>query len=725
MRSPRFVLLPLLILFAGVVQAGEPMCGTSPEHEAWLRSVLARPHEPGRVAAHGASAPVLRNGAIYVQSDGAILRGDRPFNLDEQSLVFEPIGATTFSVRREPLRYIEPAGAPVHDFQDLESIYERELAVPLSLFGRTFSRIYVTRFNAVHFEPPQADPGTWFVSELDAVVNRGPVVSPLMITSAKPRQLAYPALYVDETPAGVVLTWRSTKGEGFGYDVQAELRANGTIILSYRTPRNIRWGTPVVSPGLDSFAAAREVLASAADFEDDLSSTVNPQVDRMLDVVNAEVARLDGTDLLSVRVKLAAPVTPAHLAPGQRAIYSLGTGRDATAIEFTRDGTKIRPFGSAFGVPPGQTIRIDGDVIEFFALQPAHSTEAQTLFDVKTTVVGTHASDAFAVNVKLAPPSRRIAADLAAIEAPVQLALPVAQSFVLGTFDPWAAWSRVKTAFPISNYDVDAVAMYQTFFTDLIFYAGAYATGGNAQVNGIRPNGTTAPADSPRAPTLLNMNQLTYNYSAKPRTASRVLLHELGHRWLYFFRINENGKTSTALNPTGAHPAGYVHTPAAFPVYEHEESSVMGGGFFRPESAGSWRTVAKNDGFSWTDLYLMGLASPEEVAPWFYLDNTTPVLPRAYWPPHDISVTGDRKDVAVGQIIDVHGPRSPSSATSQRQFRVLFVLVTEPGREPTAEEMAKLDEWRALLARNFSIATGGRGSIVPTWTQPAKRRSVR
>ena len=723
MRSSRFVLLPLLILFAGVVHADEPMCGTSPEHDAWLRSVLDRPRETGRIAAHGAPAPLLRNGAIYLQSDDAILRGNRPFNLDEQSLVFEPVGPTTFSVRREPLRYIEPAGAPVHDFEDVESTYERELAVPLSLFGRTFSRIYATRFNAVHFEPPQSDPATWFVSELDAAVQRGPVVSPLMITSAKPRQLAYPVLYVDETPAGVVLTWRSTKGDAFGYDVQAELRANGTIVLSYRTPRNIRWGTPVVSPGLDSFAAAREVLASGADFEGDVSSTVNPLVDRMLDIVSVEAARVDGTDLLSVRVKLAAPVTPAYLAPGQRAIYSLSTGRDATAIEFTRDATEIRPFGSSFRVPPGQTIRIDGNAIEFFALQPAHSIE--TRFDVKTTVVGTNANDVFGVNVKLAPPSRRIGADLAAIEAPVELALPVAQSFVLGTFDPWVAWSRVQNAFPISNYDVDAVAIYQTFFTDLIFYAGAYATGGNAQVNGIRPNGTKPPADLARTPTLLNMNQLTYNYSSKPRTASRVLLHELGHRWLYFFRINENGKTSTALNPTSAHPAGYVHTPAAFSVYEEEESSVMGGGFFRPESAGSWRTVAKNDGFSWTDLYLMGLASPEEVAPWFYLANTTPALPKAYWPPHDISVTGDRKDVAVSQIIDVHGPRSPSSATSQRQFRVLFVLVTEPGREPTAEEMAKMDEWRALLARNFSIATGGRGSIVPTWTQPTKRRGVR
>jgi hypothetical protein len=157
-------------------------------------------------------------------------------------------------------------------------------------------------------------------------------------------------------------------------------------------------------------------------------------------------------------------------------------------------------------------------------------------------------------------------------------------------------------------------------------------------------------------------------------------------------------------------------------VYGAEESSVMGGASFAPQSDGTYRAHVANMGYSWTDLYLMGLAAPEEVPPWFYIAGTD--LPREYWPQEGAIASGEKHDVEVGQIIAAHGPRVPSAAISQRQFRVLFVVVTENGVEATGAEVAKLNEHRALLERNFNLATGGRGRVITTFTRPGKRRGV-
>ena len=108
--------------------------------------------------------------------------------------------------------------------------------------------------------------------------------------------------------------------------------------------------------------------------------------------------------------------------------------------------------------------------------------------------------------------------------------------------------------------------------------------------------------------------------------------------------------------------------------------------------------------------------------PWFYIANSS--LPKAYWPEQGAIASGERRNVQLTQITDVHGPRNPSSATSQRLFRVLFVLVTE-GAEPTAGEVAKLNEWRTVMERDFATATGGRGRLETSYVRAGRRRGVR
>jgi len=292
---------------------------------------------------------------------------------------------------------------------------------------------------------------------------------------------------------------------------------------------------------------------------------------------------------------------------------------------------------------------------------------------------------------------------------------------VIPIFDPATAWSEVKARFPVTDNDVDAIAFYQSFYTDLIFYAGAYSANGNAGVDGIAPASSSFGFAFPKRANVMHMNTLGYGWNSTDQLSGHVIMHEFGHRWLYFLKIKEGNSVTNSLNPISAHPAQYIHTPAAFRVYNDYDSSVMGGAVFTPSDTG-FHVRDANFSYSWTDLYLMGLATPNEVPPWFYVANTNPPLGLAYYPPDDIDVTGNRVDVNIQQVIDGIGPRNPSMTNSPKTFKVLFALVTDEGVEPTADEIAAMKKIRQIFEEKFRIATGGRAEVKTELAQPGPRR---
>lgn len=301
--------------------------------------------------------------------------------------------------------------------------------------------------------------------------------------------------------------------------------------------------------------------------------------------------------------------------------------------------------------------------------------------------------------------------------------LPIAEPFVLGVLDVSMVWRVLKANYGLRDEDIDGLAIYQAFYTDIIFYAGAYSTVGNPQVDGIGSRSGFGSA-SAKSPALLHMNHFTYGYNSAEKTSSQVALHEFGHRWLYHTSIRVNGANSRVLNPVSAHPAQYVHMPAAFKVYDDAESSTMGGAVFTQQGDGTWMARVANAGFSWLELYLMGLAAPSEVQPWFFLENTQPALGGEYWPLDKQVVSGTFKSVSVDQIIGASGERKPSAAASQRGFRVPFVIVTYPGELATPEQVTQMNALRALFETNFAMATGGRATVTTRWPL-ARRRSAR
>lgn len=714
-----------LLLFASAIHAAEPMCGTSPENDLRVRGVHERTR--ARIASNAVVPPrvaTLREGAFYLQNDELITPGYRPFDLGGQTLVFTRAGNDAFTMRREALQYVEPAGEPVRDFKTAPGpnwhYVAHDLPFAFPLFGTTVTRIYVTAFNSITAAVPVEQKGALF-DATEAAVHRAPVLSPLMITVNKPRYLDYPRVWIDQRPDAVLVTWRSSAHAPFGYDLQARLASDGTVTYSYRSVVAMRWGAPILSPGFDPAQVSRvKLTGTRADNANDVAGTVPAALRPILDIRSIDAERLGDTDLFAVRLTLAGPLDRTQLGEAQ-AVGFLATIDDQHAIlEIGRTSTRVRSFTGQRWDENGASARIDGNTVELYGVLPGRTSAS---VQVSTYTSGSSRStDSGIIAFDLPPAANPTVTDLSTAPENEPLPAPMAEPFVLGSFDPFHVWDVVQDSYGLSNFDYDGVAMYQTFFTDMIFFAGAYATGGNPQVDGIAPFSAGFGTHATRAPTLLHMNQLTYNYSAAEQTASKVMLHEFGHRWLYFLRISENGEASRALNPVSAHPAAYVHTPAAFPVYGEEESSVMGGAYFTPQPDGSHRAHVANMGYSWTDLYLMGLAGPEEVPPWFYIAGSS--LPREYWPTEGAIASGEKRVVQLGQVTAVHGARKPSVALSQRQFRVLFVLVTEEGMEPTDAEVAKLNEWRMLLERNFATATGGRGRVVTTFVRPAKRRAM-
>ncbi len=729
MRATLRAVLSLLLLCAAIPYAADEMCGTSVYNDARILALHERPAPQARLKAKASAPPIAREGALYIQSDEVIAPGSRLFDLAGQSLVFEPRPDSKFAMRREALRYIEPTGAARYDFETKTATPWHYVAHDLSsfsfpIFGSNVTRVYLTAFNGIHFSEPGEYTAAQF-DDLEAAVHPEPVLSPLMITTRKPRQLHYPKLFVNETADALVITWRSTGGDTFGYDVQAELRKDGSFVYSYRSLRAMRWGAPIVSAGFNPLPAAQQVLATLNDGAD--ASGAIPALAPMVDFRRVEVARIDQSDLFVIRITVNAPIDRSKFGNGESLRFVFRLDQSFGALDIDRNGGwTITPLNGSRSIANGTSARISGSTIEIYNVQlPADVARSARLQIFSLTPPLNRSADFAILNVPFDVPSRRVVRDLSAVENGTELTLPITEPFLLGGLDPYAVYERLQSTFALSDYDVDAVAIYQSFFTDIIFYAGAYSTGGNPQVDGIWTDVSGRGTGAPRDPSLLHMNQLTYNWSAAKETASNVMLHEFGHRWLYFFNIREGGSVTRSLNPVSAHPAGYVHTPSAFPLYGAEEASVMGGGYFTQQGDGSFKARAANVGFSWTDLYLMGLAAPEEVQPWFYLANTDPPLAQEYWPVNGAVVRGEMRPVALDQIVAVHGPRNPSVALAQKNFRVLFVLVTDSGAAPTDAEVAKVNEWRALMEKNFSIATGGRGRLDTTFVRPTKRRAIR
>ncbi len=188
------------------------------------------------------------------------------------------------------------------------------------------------------------------------------------------------------------------------------------------------------------------------------------------------------------------------------------------------------------------------------------------------------------------------------------------------------------------------------------------------------------------------------------------IAHEMGHRWGAFVSAKVDGET-IPLGPT--HWARGLQASVAFPYRRPTEASIMGGGVWRDNFDQTYTQLDDDyyvpaTGWSYLDLYLMGLLSPAEVPDFFILRNLTPAGKDANG--HSI-FKADRTKVTIQNVIAAEGARLPGVDKSQRQFNTGIVIVVRHGAKPSSALIERANGIRKQWIDYFSITTGHRASM--------------
>jgi hypothetical protein len=196
-----------------------------------------------------------------------------------------------------------------------------------------------------------------------------------------------------------------------------------------------------------------------------------------------------------------------------------------------------------------------------------------------------------------------------------------------------------------------------------------------------------------------------YNY------AVGHLGHEFGHRWGAYVTAKVNGNV-IRLGPW-PHWAPGLQTRVAFPYSLPVEGSTLGGAAWQDNRDGTYTKLRDGyfvpaSGYSYLDLYLMGLMPPADVPPFFLLDNMVRVGTDSSGRP---VFKGERQTVTIGDVIAAEGARLPDAAHSQRAFNTGIVVMVEHGRRPSAQLLKEADGIRRQWIAYWRTVTGGRASM--------------
>lgn len=191
-----------------------------------------------------------------------------------------------------------------------------------------------------------------------------------------------------------------------------------------------------------------------------------------------------------------------------------------------------------------------------------------------------------------------------------------------------------------------------------------------------------------------------------------ILGQEAGHRWGAFVNfIDSNGELSNLiLGRSDAHWSYYVDV----------DHSSLEGGNWQPVSENLFTTPTQIDFFGDIDEYIMGLRTPEEVTPTFYVSSPTNNLPRNRdngTPVMGATATGTAVEVTIEDIIAAEGPRIPTETDAPKDLRQAFILIVRNGTTPSQAELNKISTFRRAWEDYFEIAVDGRIALNTSLTR--------
>jgi hypothetical protein len=597
------------------------------------------------------------------------------------------------------------------------------------------------------------------------LVNTVPAICVFM----KPRMSG--TRYMKERADRVVITWSLTEPVGGIQDFtwvptvnrfQAVLHRSGTIELSYEmvAAKDAIVGLyPLVTTG----NAKETPIASVSDPED-------PAVPAHLDVRNVKLSAAGGV-FLNVAFETRGPVLPEGDAASNGVVYQVsfqpqaGAGKaarsnlvwairgGAAGARGGRGGAATRYTASGPGATPG--VRVSGNAISMQGVLPAGwkardrvavSVEIIQAGTPATTVdqAGAHAvtlADIHSPHVDLSALTRQEGPFAMAYEPFHYLALPTARDMTctvikaLGDrFDFLAYYSD----FRVDNQEAGtpstgplgggpnggAVTGIGATQRDV----ASYCSQGRFQWQFVQPVYIDSNQGQMRPPDIASDTTNTRNIAAYARQIARrspdgkllpynyamsQIAHEMGHRWSAFVSARVNGET-IPLGPT--HWARGLHAPAAFPYQRPTEASAMGGGVWQDNFDGTFTQLDDDyyvpaTGWSYLELYLMGLATPSEVPDFFILRNLAPAGRDANGRP---IFKAERTKITIQDVIAVEGPRTPDADHAQKQFNTGIVVIVEHGRTPSQALIERANGIRERWIDYFATTTGQRASMTAT-----------
>lgn len=200
-------------------------------------------------------------------------------------------------------------------------------------------------------------------------------------------------------------------------------------------------------------------------------------------------------------------------------------------------------------------------------------------------------------------------------------------------------------------------------------------------------------------------NPRPYNY------AIGHLGHEVGHRWSAYV----SAKVNDQIVSLGSWPhwARELQAPVPFPYSLPTEASTLGGAVWQDNFDGTYTQLRDGyfipaAGYSYLDLYLMGLISAAEVPDFFILKNLVRIANDANGHP---IFKAERIKLTVQDVIAAEGPRSPDVDHSQRKFNTGIVVVVEHGQKPSRELLEQANGIRQQWIDYWATATGHRASM--------------
>ena len=110
----------------------------------------------------------------------------------------------------------------------------------------------------------------------------------------------------------------------------------------------------------------------------------------------------------------------------------------------------------------------------------------------------------------------------------------------------------------------------------------------------------------------------------------------------------------------------------------------MGGGYWRENGDDSYTLlddswIVPASGFSYLDLYLMGLVSAQEVPDFFKLEDLQLIEYDSAGRP---TYEAGKIIIAIDDVIAANGARTPPAGEAQTAFNIGFVYLLAPGSAP-------------------------------------------